>query len=344
MTEGATKSDEPAALVPTHELGVAAIRNAVAVWSDATTNTSSPRRHDIRRDKQNAVVSFFTHVGKDLPDVTPLDVKSWQESMEAKGLVRTTVYYRLCHLSSFYSWAQNHPTIGRYVTSNPVRLTHPKAPKAYQTESVKALTDEEFAALLSVVRGKADSGQVVGKRDYALLLFYVTTGMRRAEVINLRGRDVGLEGRTLMIRSRVKGGDYVGREVSDPRVREALLDYLNAVDRVTALSNDAPLWTRHDRAGRPGAPLTSHAFVLNLKRYARQAGIGNIHLHQTRHTFARMVAEDTGSIVETQDALGHKNVTTTRVYVQRIAVRKDRHSELILKRFNSGSEKTGRDV
>jgi integrase len=137
----------------------------------------------------------------------------------------------------------------------------------------------------------------------------------------------------MVIRSRVKGGDYLGREVSDPRVREALLDYLTASGRLGVLSNDGPLWTRHDRAGRPGAPLTSHAFALNLKRYARDAGIGNVHLHQTRHTFARMVAEDTGSIIATQDALGHRHVATTRVYVQRIAVRRDSHSGRILGRL-----------
>lgn len=337
MTESATTRDEQTALVITPDLGITAIRNAVAMWSDATTNTSSPRRHDIRRDKQNAVVSFFTHVGKHLPDVTPLDVKSWQESLEGKGLARTTVYYRLCHLSSFYSWAQNHPTIGKYVTSNPVRLTHPKAPKAYQTESVKALTDEEFVALLSAVRRRAASGEVVGKRDYALLLFYVATGMRRAEVIGLRGREVELREGSMVIRTRVKGGDYLGREVSDPRVRKALLDYLESSGRAGVLSDDGPLWTRHDRAGRPGAPLSSHAFALNLKRYAREAGIGKVHLHQTRHTFARMVAEDTGSIVATQDALGHRHVATTRVYVQRIAVRRDGHSERILGRLEKGS-------
>jgi integrase len=174
----------------------------------------------------------------------------------------------------------------------------------------------------------------VGKRDYALLLFYVATGMRRAEVINLRGREVELREGSMVIRSRVKGGDYLGREVNDPRIREALLDYLTTSGRLGVLSNDGPLWTRHDRAGRPGAPLTSHAFALNLKRYAKGAGIGKVHLHQTRHTFARMVAEDTGSITETQDALGHKHVATTRVYVQRISVRRDRHSESILRRMD----------
>jgi integrase len=311
------------------------LRHAVELWADATTNTTSHRRKDILRDKRKVVVSFFVYVKKMPAEVTALDVKNWQSFLESGGLAATTVYCWLCHLSSFYRWARRDPEIGQRLTTNPVRLARPKAPKAYQTESVKALTDDEFVSLLSIVKGRAASDDVVGKRDYALLLFYVTTGMRRAEVIGLRGREVELREDSMVIRSRVKGGDYLGREVSDPRVREALLDYLVASGRAGVLSNDGPLWTRHDRAGRPGAPLTSHAFALNLKRYAKDAGIDRLHLHQTRHTFARMVAEDTGSIVATQDALGHKNVATTRVYVQRIAVRRDGYSELILGRLDN---------
>jgi integrase len=70
-----------------------------------------------------------------------------------------------------------------------------------------------------------------------------------------------------------------------------------------------------------------------LQKYASRANIDHINLHQTRHTFARMVAEDTGSLTETMDALGHKNISTTRVYVQRIAVKKDKHSERITARL-----------
>ncbi len=311
-----------------------AIRHAAELWADATTNVVSSRRQDILRDKRKVVSTFFDFVAKLPSEVRPLDVKNWQSFLESKGLASTTIYCWLCHLSSFYGWARRDPEVGQHLTSNPVRLARPKAPKAYQTESVKALTDDEFVSLLSIVRDRAATGDVVGKRDYALLLFYVATGMRRAEVIGLRGREVELLEDSIVIRGRVKGGDYLGREVSDTRVREALLDYLAASGRISVLSNDGPLWTRHDRAGKPGAPLTSHAFALNLKRYAKDAGIGKVHLHQTRHTFARMVAEDSGSIVETQDALGHKHVATTRIYVQRIAVRRDKHSESILKRID----------
>jgi site-specific recombinase XerD len=103
---------------------------------------------------------------------------------------------------------------------------------------------------------------------------------------------------------------------------------------LTAPFIERNLWTRHDRAGRAGAPLTSHAFAKNLKHYAREAGIEKIHIHQTRHTFARLVSEETGSLAETQEALGHKNLATTRAYVQRIAVRRDKHSEKIARLFD----------
>ncbi|MGA9997563.1 MAG: site-specific integrase [Pyrinomonadaceae bacterium] len=209
----------------------------------------------------------------------------------------------------------------------------PKAPKAYQTESVKAWTDEELQSIVQVVSEKAGRGDVVGKRDYALLLFYLTTGMRRHEVIGLRGSNIKLDDDSITLTSKVKGGDYVGREVRDPLLMEALVDYLTSSGRQTALKTDSPLWTRHDRAGRPGAALSSHAFVKNLKRYAREAGVGDVHLHQTRHSFARIVAEETGSLTDTQDALGHRNASTTRVYVQRIAVKRDKHSERITSRL-----------
>src|ERR687890_65104 len=99
------------------------------------------------------------------------------------------------------------------------------------------------------------------------------------------------------------------------------------------LGSERPLWTRHDRAGRAGAPLTSHAFVKNLKYYARTAKLKEFHLHQTRHTFARIFAEDSGSMMETQEALDHANIATTRAYVQRIAIKRDKSSSSIKRRI-----------
>lgn len=311
-----------------------AIRNAVNLWAVATTS-EGVRKDDLIRNKRQTVINFFIFTKKHPSDVAPMDVEEWIASIRLRGLKPATVYNRACMISSFYSWAMRDSQLGKYIRSNPARLARPKAPKAYQTESAKALSDDELEALISVVRQKALAGNVVGKRDYAILLFFMATGMRRSEVICLRGRDLKItEG--IVLTNRVKGGTYIGREISDPLVKEALMDYLTSCRRLHVLRTDAPLWTRHDFAGRSGDPLSSHCFVKNMKRYAKQVGIDNFHIHQTRHTFARIVAEDTGSITATQDALDHRNPSTTRVYVQRIAIKRDQHSRRVSSRWYRG--------
>lgn len=306
------------------------LRNAVAMWADATTDAGSARRRDLLRDKVGIVADFFIYAGKHPASCTPLDVKAWQAYLEGQGLAPATVYARISRVSSWYRWAMQEPELD--VHHNPATLARPKAPKAYQGERTSSLTDDELQRLLLAVKARADAGDVVGKRDYALLMFFVSTGMRRREVIQLTWGNLKVNG-TITLTGEVKGGDYVSREVKDPRVRDALLDYLATSGRLQWMKVDSPLWTRHDRAGAPGRPLSSHAFVQNLKRYAEACGVGDIHLHQTRHTFARLVGEEAGSLLDVQAELGHKNLATTRVYLQRVGVKKDRYSSRILDRL-----------
>lgn len=84
---------------------------------------------------------------------------------------------------------------------------------------------------------------------YAILILFMATGMRRSEVISLCGRDIRVE-EMLVLTSIVKGGSYIGREVSDSSVKEALIDYFSTAKRLHVLKTDASVWTRHDRGGR----------------------------------------------------------------------------------------------
>jgi site-specific recombinase XerD len=333
---GQTQGKVSQALLPTEQAVDLALLNAIHLWAAATTDAESACCEDLLQSKRRAVSSFFAHCGKHPGEVTALDVKNWRDALEGKGFKPATVYARISRLSSFYTWVMRDPALGQFITSNPAQDARPKCPKPYQTESSKALDDEQISALMHIVMEKAATGDIVGKRDYALLLMFITTGMRRQEIIGLRGSDLELRKDDLVVRCRVKGGDYVGRAVNETLVREALLDYLTCSVRMNVLGSNRPLWTRHDRAGRADAPLSSHSFSKNLKGYARGAGIEKIHIHQTRHTFARIISEETGSIVETQDALGHKNLATTRVYIGRISVKSDKHSRRITTRLKMG--------
>jgi site-specific recombinase XerC len=253
--------------------------------------------------------------------------------MERDGLSAGTIYSRASRLAAFYDWLRKNTPLGSRLNSNPARLARPIRPKAYQTESTKSFSDEEMNALLAVVKAEADAGKVVAKRDYALLRIYFMSGMRRTEVISLRGSEVELTEQGMILKYRRKGGYYKGREVTDGEAREALLDYLRSSERLDVLGTPRPLWTRHDRAGRAGAMLSSHAFDKNLKRHAERAGVEDARIHRTRHTFARIVHEESGSLVEVQDALDHKDLGTTGVYIDRLVIKRDKHSAKIAGRI-----------
>jgi site-specific recombinase XerD len=317
----------------------AVLSTAFDLWSAATTGLSSRRRGEVLQNKRKVVEGFFDWVRKRPGDVEPADVSAWCELLRGEGKRPATIYARVSFLSSFYRWALGQPEVSGSLRQNPALLARPKRVRPYQTEATKAWTDEELRAVTQVVNQRAAGGDLVAKRDLALLLLYTSTGLRRAEVISLRGRDVTVGDEGLVIGGLVKGGRYRAREVGDPEVRAALIDYLSAAKRLHVLKTDAPLWTRHDNPRLAGEALTSHAFVRNLKLYAQEAGLGHVHLHQTRHTYARIVSEETGSMTATQDALDHADLSTTAVYVQRIAVKRDLHSAAVARRRKGGDER-----
>ena len=339
--------------VPKTEILTPALIKAVEMWADARTSATSKRRHDLLRDKKNALLAdgkngttagFFVCVPKPLHRVTPADVKFWQDYLESMNLAPSSVYACVSRLSSFFDWLIAEPTFARTIKANPVKLARPKAPKAYQNESAKALSDADARTLLEHVRSLAVDDNLSAIRDYALLRFYFATGKRRSEIINLRWKQVKLNSDHMIISTEEKGGLYRATEIRDGGVKSALIRYLKASDRwdddfnEPLMEPDSPLWLRHDRAAKGQQPVTSHGFVFMLKKYALAAGIGDIHLHQTRHTVARMVGEDAGDLSEVQTVLGHQNLATTRVYLDRVSVKRDKHSKRIAKRLGSGTD------
>jgi site-specific recombinase XerD len=150
-------------------------------------------------DKKAAIAAFFDFVGKTPAEADVLDVEAWRDRMQKQGLKPNTVYARVSRLASFFEWLKRDPELGKYIASNPARPAMPKRPKPYQSEATKAYTDEEMNALLATVREEADTGSIKALRDYVLLLIYFFSGLRRREVISLRGCDVEIKGEGMII-------------------------------------------------------------------------------------------------------------------------------------------------
>jgi integrase len=312
-----------------------AFENAIRSWADATTSIESARRHDLLREKTKAVTAFFCFVTKSPESVVPGDVKRWQKELERQGLAASTIYSMISKVSSFYKWLLQDPMMSSVIINNPVTLARPKAPKPYQTVSTKSLSDKEVADLFCVIKEKAAAGNIVAKRDLALLIHFIATGRRRQEVLSLRWGDIRLVD-VMIVTYKVKGGRFETRIIRDPAVKAAMLDYLEASDRLKTIQAEDSIWTRHDRAGMSGNALTSHSFSKNIKRYALKAGIGDVHLHQLRHTFARLAGDLSGSVGEVSEALGHRAQSTTRLYLDRVGVKRDNFSTNIVQRLDLG--------
>jgi site-specific recombinase XerD len=342
-----------------------ALVTAVQSWADATTDATSKRRSDLLRDKalvligdglqrrkgalvydesgkpKQSAMGFFAYRPMPLNLVTAADVRDWQTHLETR-LSAASVYSYISRLSSFYQWLLTEPTFKEQIKGNPVDLARPKAPKPYQSERVNSLTDKQAHMLYATIKADADAGDVAAKRDYALLRLFFATGKRRSEIINLVWGNLTIEGDTFSFSTRHKGGVYKGTEVKDTEVLDALYDYLKASGRWNGeydtpdMQPESPLWLRHDNAAQPGQAMTAQGFVKALKAYARRAGIGDVHLHQTRHTVARWVGEESGDLADVQTVLGHTNQATTRIYLERVAVKRDKFSEKIGQRLKGG--------
>ena len=307
------------------------VNAVVESWLTRTVNPSLKRSNDIRNDKSKAVFDFFDFCGKSAEQVLPSDVEEWRWSLKTQRLADGTIYNRISALAQFFEYLRNEVGMMKLIPINPAKVSLPKASKPFQSESVKALSREELANLLEVVGNHAQEKQPVHLRDHALLQFYVSTGRRRAEIINLRGNSIEIKGGRFFIKARVKGGFFLNFELNDETTRNALFDYLAATGRTDIFGTDEPLWLRHDKGAGSNKKkgLTSHGFARRMGIYAIEAGIRHFHIHRLRHTFAKIVSEYSESMAETQEALGHSNIKTTQIYVQRLAVKKDKHSKSI---------------
>ncbi len=307
------------------------VNAVVESWLTRTVNPSLKRSNDIRNDKSKAVFDFFDFCGKSAEQVLPSDVEEWRWNLKTQKLADGTIYNRISALAQFYEYLRTEVGMMKLIPINPAKVSLPKAGKPFQSESVKALSREELGKLLEVVAGHAAARQPVHLRDNAILQFYVATGRRRAEIINLRGNSIEIKDGRFFIKAKVKGGFFLNFELDDEPTKNALLAYLEITNRNDIFGIDEPLWLRHDKGANSSKNkgLTSHGFVRRMETYAIEAGIKHFHIHRLRHTFAKIVSEYSESMAETQEALGHSNIKTTQIYVQRLAVKKDKHSKSI---------------
>ena len=292
----------------------AQLRDDVPAWAQTVQAflAEKERRSGSRRTVESyarMLWPFLTRVGS--PQVvTPAHVLAWAYGMGASGREPSsaTVGARIACLSSYFRFL-----IRMTITSaNPCdALERPRTVQAV----ARGLSADEVRRLLAVV-----PDTIAGRRDRALLLTFVLTGRRRAEVIGLTAGDISVEGETAFYSYRGKGGKRGRRELPRPAYEALCATLGDAGLSLAEMDPSAPLW----QAGAGTRGVTSSTFYARFRRYLRLAGLPPSGLHILRHTAAKLRREAGASIEAVSSFLDHSSLAVTSVYLRRLEGETDR--------------------
>jgi integrase/recombinase XerC len=161
----------------------------------------------------------------------------------------------------------------------------------------KWLSRRELGALIRAVQ------KYGSKKEHALVVLLLHTGLRVSETVSLREQDVIIRERSGHVAVRQgKGGKY--REVPlNATARRVLGEYL------VSLSGE---WLF---SGKNGGHLTTRAAQKTLEKYGRLVGI-EVTPHRLRHTFCKMLVDAGEALDRVAVLAGHENLNTTSLYTR----------------------------
>jgi integrase/recombinase XerC/integrase/recombinase XerD len=212
-----------------------------------------------------------------------------------EGLSPCTIRAHVETLKAFSSWLFEEG----YTDSNKLeRLKFPKVPRKY----VEVLSAEEIRKIVSSI----DTANPVGARNVAVVIILLDTGIRLAELVNLKCGDVHIEQGYLKVMGKGSRERVVPIGLSAQRV---LLRYIHQA-RGATMKGDESLFL-----STSGVPITINGVRLLLERLGKQSGVPRLHAHLCRHTFATNYLLNGGDVFSLQQILGHSSLDMVRRYV-----------------------------
>lgn len=219
----------------------------------------------------------------------------WGNPKLTKPLSKTSVCFYLKNMRVFYNFLLRE----EFISVNPTAKI--KSPIA-RTEAKQPLTDETVSLLLAAAKRSNHP-----RRNEALLLVLLDTGVRASEFCAFKVDDLDMGSRVMRVRQG-KGDKprtcFIGKTTA-----RALSLYL----RHANLNPDSPLFPS-DRGAE--LPMTRSGLQQLLKRLCRSAGVSTkgVSPHAFRRTFAVNLLRSGANVFSVQNMLGHTNLAMTRRY------------------------------
>lgn len=237
-----------------------------------------------------------------LYDVEAADLRHYlAQKVEQQQLNSSSLQRMLSAIRQFMKWAEH----GHYLQFNPIDDFQLKR----QPRPLPGLIDiETIHQILDQSEPETEVQQQMWRRDKAILELLYSSGLRLAEVQNLRIRDLDFNRQLLRITGKGNKTRIVpfGRKAKDAVMQWLQIYPLWQGDFVP----DAALFIT-----QKGEPLKARQIENRVKFQAQRAGVNvDLHPHLLRHCFASHMLSNSGDIRAVQEMLGHSNLSTTQIY------------------------------
>jgi site-specific recombinase XerD len=167
------------------------------------------------------------------------------------------------------------------------------------------LSKDEVGKMINIHR----TNTVIGIRDRAIVVLLYGTGIRASECATMKECDVDLNNMTIRVVG--KGG---GERVLplNPEVAKALRMY--RMVRGPIKESDCFFRSRNKKG------MSRNAIFERVRATSRKAKINkHVYPHMLRHTFATHLVRSGVGLVTLRDLLGHRQITSTQVYLHTTA-------------------------
>jgi integrase/recombinase XerC len=219
----------------------------------------------------------------------------------SKKLSPSTVKTYHAHLTIFFKFLIAEDIL----TDSPMaRIPTPKWKKV----QIQPFTAEQIKALLG-----ATKDGFYPKRDRAIILLLLDTGMRAAELCGIKWGVIDLTGRRITV---VGKGDKSRDVYFSSTTYRAIMEYRRE-ETAASGSPTTPLFYS-DRGLRTGDCLTESGLLQLIRRIGDRAGLDCVRCspHTFRHTFALNFLRGGGDAFALRDTLGHEDIKMTQKYVK----------------------------
>ena len=225
--------------------------------------------------------SFFEYANEFNQD----NCRRYVKTLEEQGRAPATICLKIVALNKLSEYLKV-----------PVVIKKPKVKRTLHTENIP--TEADYNKLLDYLKGKSTL-------HYLFVKIMATTGARLSELLQFKWGNI-IEGECVL---KGKGNKYRQFYFS-PELQKEVKDYM----KNTQCSIDGYVFVN-----RFGKRISTRGLPQQLKTWGDKCGIdrSKMHPHAFRHFFAKMYLKKTKDFIQLADFLGHANIDTTRIYLQK---------------------------